>query len=64
MKYVVKLTEEEALTLGIVQCLCGHPPNNHFLRHEGKPCAHCNCKGLRPTFTMGKVITAELKGRK
>jgi len=54
-KYVVKLTLEDALKLGIVHCECGHPPNNHF-EHWPRTCAHCHCKKLKPHFSRGKAI--------
>ncbi len=54
-KYVVKLTYEEALYLGIVYCKCGHPPNNHF-DIKDRPCAHCSCKKMEIQFRHGKPI--------
>lgn len=57
-KYVVKLTLQDALALGIVFCDCGHPPNNHFDFDGGKrrPCAHCKCEQLHTHFSRGKAL--------
>lgn len=61
MRYVVKLTMDQAKALGIVVCKhCGWPPNNHFdFTFNGKkmPCAHDNtCPGYEARFRTGKAI--------
>ena len=46
-KYItLKLTQDQAEALGIVWCVCGHRPNNHF-SFDARPCAHCECKKYR-----------------
>lgn len=60
MKYVVKLTMKEALSLGIVHCKCGHPPNNHF-SFDKKPCAHCSCKEMDLYFSTGAPLNKNIK---
>lgn len=61
-EYVVKLTMEQALKLGIVVCAnCGWPPNNHFStinppRPGESACAHDKCPGYKVKFRMGTAI--------
>lgn len=48
-KVVLVLTIEKALEWGLLFCVCGHPPNNHF-DFEEQICAHCSegkCPGLK-----------------
>ena len=55
-KYVVKLTLEDALKMGIVVCAhCGYPPNNHF-DFPPRTCAHAPCPGYKQSFRRGKAI--------
>lgn len=62
---LIEMTEEEAMSLGLLACeSCGHPKNNHFdfRSHDGerdKPCAHCpkeECKGYKPVARVGKLV--------
>lgn len=62
VRYVVKLTMDDAKALGIVFCVCGHPWNNHF-QFKNKPCAFCDeghgkgkCPGYKRVFSRGKAI--------
>jgi hypothetical protein len=56
MTQVVSLTMSEAEKLGIVKCKhCGYPRNNHFENGKGT-CAHAECPGFSPKFTMGRPI--------
>ena len=62
MRYVVKLTLEQAEKLGIARCAsCGWPRNNHF-DFGKKVCAHTKeCTGWKLTFSMGAPIRRKRK---
>lgn len=48
---VLNLTWYQLACLGIGQCECGHPFNNHF-DHGKKACAHCECKQLKRCLVL------------
>jgi hypothetical protein len=51
----IRFTRSKALSLGLIVCECGHPPNNHF-GFDDKPCAHCGCKKYRETVRWGTLL--------
>ncbi|MHA2280191.1 MAG: hypothetical protein ACXAC5_04885 [Promethearchaeota archaeon] len=53
-KITIELTREEALSLGLLVCKCGHPPNNHF-SFDNKPCAHCKCVEYKEIARKGRL---------
>lgn len=53
---LIKLTRKEALSLGLLVCKCGYPPNNHF-DFGKKLCAHTNkCTGYKEKLRIGKLV--------
>lgn len=50
-KISVEMTLAQALALGIVRCICGHRPNNHF-DFRKKSCAHCDCKAYEQRIVL------------
>lgn len=65
MRYVVKLTMEQAVRLGIVKCAsCGYPKNNHF-DFGKKVCAHSVvCTGWKTKFVVGRSLAKSKKPAK
>lgn len=64
MRYVVKLTRDQAEKLGILRCAsCGYPRNNHFSFGK-KVCAHSTiCTGWKPYFITGKPIAISKRAK-
>lgn len=64
-RYVVKLTMEEAETLGIVRCVhCNLPRNNHFSWGK-RTCAHVpSCPGWKAKFVMGRSTVCNKQKRR
>jgi hypothetical protein len=54
-KIVVTLTQTQAEKLGIVRCVCGHRPNNHFSHTHfslTSACAFCQCVEYRQVVRL------------
>lgn len=51
----IVMTRDEAKSLGLLTCACGHPENNHF-DHGKKPCAHCPCGKYDERSRVGHVV--------
>jgi hypothetical protein len=57
MKYIkIKLSYDDALSLGLFICNCGHRPNNHFNFNKERPCVFCDCSQYKERLIMGKLI--------
>lgn len=57
---ILEMTEKEALEMDLIVCKCGHRKNNHF-DHDGKPCAHCDCRRYRPVPRVGTLHQRKYK---
>lgn len=51
----IRMLRQDALELGLLFCVCGHPPNNHYDEHDGG-CAHCECERYVEEPRRGKFV--------